>query len=126
MATKQIKRRARKTLEPARRKATTFRLEPRLQSNLSMLGEILKTPLNRLVNEAVAGYLEKRTVQVESDLQSILDRVKAARRADPHFESAIRAFADSEANLGSEDPAEGRTQPGRGPAQSLVHQMLHV
>src|SRR5580698_1577405 len=111
MATKQIKDGARKIFEPARRKATTFRLEPRLQSNLSMLGEILKTPLNRLVNEAVADYLERRTVQVESDLQRILDRIKAARKADPHFESAIRAFSDSEANLGSEDPAEGRTQP---------------
>jgi len=126
MATKQMKQRARKTPEPARRKATTFRLDPRLQSNLSMLSDILKTPLNRLVNEAVAGYLEKRTMQVESDLQAILDRVKAAREADPHFESAIRAFADAEASLGSEDPAEGRTQPSRGPAQALIHQMLHA
>jgi len=91
-----------------------------------MLSDILKTPLNRLVNEAVAGYLEKRTMQVESDLQAILDRVKAAREADPHFESAIRAFADAEASLGSEDPAEGRTQPSRGPAQALIHQMLHA
>ena len=54
---------------------------------------------------------------MESELQSILDRVKTARKADPHFESAIRAFADAEASLGSEDPAEGRKQPSRGSAR---------
>ena len=91
-----------KTPGVARRKATTFRLDPRLQNNLSLLGQVLKKPLNSLVNEAVAGYLDKRSAEVESDLQRILDRIKASRRADPHFDSAIDAFVDSEARLGAD------------------------
>ena len=123
MATKP---RPRKTPGVARRKATTFRLDPRLQNNLSLLGQVLKKPLNSLVNEAVAGYLDKRSAEVESDLQRILDRVKASRRADPHFDSAIDAFVDSEVRLGADDPAEGRTHPRSGPAQTLVHRLLHA
>jgi hypothetical protein len=120
------KRRRHKTPGVARRKATTFRLEPRLQENLSLLGQVLKKPLNSLVNEAVASYLEKRSAEVESDLQRILDRIKASRRADPHFDSAIDALVDSEARLANVDPAEGRIRPKAGPAQTLIHRLLHA
>jgi predicted transcriptional regulator len=109
---------------PARRKATTFRLDPELQENLSLLSEVLKKPINRLVNEAVKGYLEKRSAEVESDLQRVLDRVKASRRNDPKFEYAIDAAVEAEALFAAEDPAEGHAHPKAGPSQVAVHKLI--
>jgi hypothetical protein len=72
------------------RKATTFRLEV-------VLGGLLKQPLNRLVNEAVRGFLEKRSAEIEADLERTLQHLKAYRKKDPSFESAIQQFVDAEA-----------------------------
>ncbi len=108
----------------ARPKATTFRLDPPLQEGLVLLQAVLKKPLNRLVNEAVKGFIEKRTAEVESDLQQVLMRVKAYRRSDPKFEKAIAQFVDTEARLGSGDPAEGGAEASTGPAQVMVHKPL--
>jgi predicted transcriptional regulator len=105
-------------------KATTYRLDPKLQEGLAMLGQILKRPLNRLVNEAVEAYLRTRSAEVEADLEQVLKRVRAYRTKDPDFETAIVAFAEAEAERGTEDPAEGRPQPQAGPAQSLVREVL--
>lgn len=121
MAVKQIPTKNRR---PAGRKATTFRLDPKLQENLVLLSHVLKKPLNRLVNEAVKGYLEKRSAEVESDLQRILDRVRASRLDDPKFEYAIDATVESEARFTAEDPAEGRAGPIPGPAQVAVHRLI--
>lgn len=119
-----IKQRAAKARNPVRRRATTFRLDPVLQESLALLSMVLKKPLNRLVNEAVEGYLAKRSAEVESDLQRILDRVKAARRRDPKFEYAIDATIDAEARFAAEDPAEGTADLKAGPAQLAVHRLI--
>ena len=107
-----------------RRKATTFRLDPPVQQALLLLQAVLKKPLNRLVNEALQGFIEKRTAEVESDLQQVLTRVRTYRRSDPKFEKAIAQFVDAEASLGSDDPVEGHTQPKAGPAQTMVQKLL--
>jgi hypothetical protein len=112
---------------PAERKATatTFRLDPPLQEGLVLLQAVLKKPLNRLVNEAVQGFIERRTGEIEADLQQVLARVQAYRRSDPRFEKAIAQFAAAEASLASDDPAEGRRLEARtGPAQTLVQDLL--
>ena len=75
------------------RKATTFRLDPRLEKGLALLGEVRRVPLNRLVNEAVGEYLDTRSATVEAELEETLRRVKAYRHADTDFESAISKFA---------------------------------
>jgi len=106
------------------RKATTFRLDPALQVGLALLGRVLKKPLNRLVNEAVRGFIEKCSVEVEADLGRTLERLKACRQKDPHFESAIAQFVEAEASLGRDDPMEGRPRPAAGPAQTMVHELL--
>jgi predicted transcriptional regulator len=108
----------------SQRKATTFRLDPAVQEGLLLLQAILKKPLNRLVNEALQGFIEKRVAEVESDLQRVLTRMRTYRRSDPKFEKAIAQFVDAEASLGSDDPAEGRTQRKAGPAQTMVQQLL--
>jgi len=106
------------------RKATTIRLDPTLQAGLAVLGQVLKKPLNRLVNEAVRGFIEKRSAEVEADLERTLERLKACREKDPRFESAIAKFVEAEASLGRDDPMEGRPRPAAGPAQTMVHTLL--
>src|SRR3990170_2078138 len=106
------------------RKATTFRLDPRLEKGLVLLGEVRRVPLNRLVNEAVGEYLDTRAATVEAELEETLRRVKAYRQADAHFESAISKFADAEAKSAAQDPVEGRTTRAKGPAQRLVRELI--
>src|SRR5687768_5868774 len=85
------------------RKATTYRLEPRFQKGLALLGTITKKPANRMVNEAVGAYLASRAADVEADLEKTLRRVKAYRNADPEYESAIAKFVEAEAEWAGED-----------------------
>jgi predicted transcriptional regulator len=105
-------------------KATTVRLEPRLLRGLELLRGFTKKPLNRLVNEAVLGFIERRSAQVESDLQDQLARVRAYRRSDPGFERAIGELVDAETRHGARDPIEGRSRKATGPAQAKVRELL--
>jgi predicted transcriptional regulator len=108
-----------------RRTATTLRLEPQVQERLNVLAKHLQQPLNKLINEAVRGFIEKRSLEVEADLQESLRRLQAYRTADPDFESAIAEFVESETTLASEDPAEGEAKPrAAGPAQRMVRELL--
>jgi predicted transcriptional regulator len=106
------------------RKATTFRLDPRFQKGLTLLGEVRRVPLNRLVNEAVGEYLDAHAATVEAELEETLRRVKAYRQVDPGFESAISKFAEAEAELAADDPVEGQTTRAKGPAQRLVRELI--
>lgn len=106
------------------RRATTVRLDPVLQEGLALLQGVDKKPLNRLVNEAIRDYLEKRGAAVEAELQQILSRVRAYRRADPNYQRAIAEFVAAEAALGAGDPVEGRAEPAAGPAQRMVQALL--
>src|SRR5713226_2446647 len=108
----------------APRKATTFRLAPLYQESLKLLGQLKKMPLNQMVNEAVGEYIETRSAEVEADLEETLRRLKAYRKADPNFESAIAKFAEAEAVMADEDPVEGKAAPAAGPAQRVVRELL--
>ena len=88
-----------RTASDRERKATTFRLDPQLHKGLVLLQGVLRRPLNRLVNEAVQGFIERRTAEVESELLEVLTRVRAYRRSDPKFENAISQFVAAEASL---------------------------
>jgi hypothetical protein len=115
-----------KVEEPPAVKVTTLRLAQPLHRKLELLQRVLKKPLNKLVNEAVDAYVERRTAEVELDLKETLQRVKAARQQDPKFKRAIAEFADAEARHAKKDPVEGRVvrDSDPGPAQSLVRSML--
>src|SRR5438552_18373873 len=93
--------------EPAAVKVTTLRLAQPLHRKLELLQQVLGKPLNKLVNEAVDDYVERRTAEVELDLEETLQRVKAARKKDPKFKHAIAEFAAAEARYAKADPAEG-------------------
>lgn len=114
---------ARPSNRPPRR-ATTFRLEPRLQRGLELLSEARKAPLNRLVNQAVDEYLDVQAASLEADVEDTLRRIKAYRHSDPDFEGAIAKFAQAEADRATEDPVEGRTTRAQGPAQRLVRELI--
>ncbi len=88
-------------------KAKTLRLAPEYEAGLALLKGVLGVPVNKMVNEAVAEYIRKRTAEVEADLTGVLDRVKAYRCADPHFKQALAKFVDAEARQGQRDPVEG-------------------
>ncbi len=108
----------------APRRATTFRLEPRLQRGLELLSEVRKAPLNRLVNEAVNEYLDVQAASLEANLEDTLRRIKAYRNSDSDFEVAIARFSDAEADRVAEDPVEGRTTRAQGPAQRQVRELI--
>lgn len=95
------------------RKASTFRIDPTVQAALENLSRILKRPMNHLVNEAVKDYVDQRGQEVERDLEATLVSLRAYRKRDPHFQTAIAAFVDAEARFGKEDPAEGKVVIGK-------------
>lgn len=111
---------------PAPVKVTTLRLAQPLHHKLELLQQVLGKPLNKLVNEAVDDYVERRTAEVELDLVQTLERIQAARRQDPGFKRAIAEFAAAEARHAKSDPVEGTVLQSAepGPAQSLVRSML--
>ena len=90
------------------RKATTVRIDPLVQAALENLSRVLKRPMNQLVNEAVKNYVERRSREVEHNLEATLTSLRAYRKRDPHFQTAIAASVDAEAQLGKDDPAEGK------------------
>jgi hypothetical protein len=116
--------RAQSATAPAQPKATTLRLNPNLDAGLSLLQRLWKTPRNKLINDAVQSYLERRTAEIETDLKDILVRVQAYRRADPQFKRQWEAFVDAEARHAQDDPVEGGVRHKAGPAQTLVRDLL--
>jgi predicted transcriptional regulator len=107
-------------------KVTTLRLAQPLHRKLELLQDVLGKPLNKLVNEAVGDFVERRTAEVELDLEQTLQRIKAARKKDPKFKRAISEFVAAEARHAKDDPVEGTVVRGaeRGPVQSMVRDML--
>lgn len=95
------------------RKATTVRIDPLAQAALENLSRVLKRPMNQLVNEAVKDFVDRRSREVEHDLEATLTSLRAYRKRDPHFREAIAAFADAEARFGKDDPAEGKVVIGK-------------
>lgn len=116
-------------------KASTFRIEPRVQAGLEQLSRILARPMNQLVNEAVKDFVRRRSREVEHELESTLASLRAYRQRDPDFEDAIDGFAKAEAKFGKDDPAEGTVVIGRlvngrlvedtGPIQKEIDKLLN-
>lgn len=116
-------------------RAKTLRLIPEFEVGLGILKNILRKPVNKMVNEAVGEYIEKRTAEVETDLRGVLEKLKAYKRADPKFASARAQFVEAEARYGADDPVEGvvfdveppQRSAGKskmGPSQTMVRELL--
>jgi hypothetical protein len=105
------------------KKATTFRIEETTMVGLEKLSAILNKPLNKLANEAVREYVARRISEVEVDLASTLEDLRAYRKADPNFERSMAEFIEAEASA-THDPVEGRVSEV-GPAQQRMSKLLH-
>jgi hypothetical protein len=75
----------------------------------------MRQPVNRSINEAVRDFIERRSSEVEADLQESLRRLQAYRVADPDFESAIGRFVDAEAASVRDETAARETPPVHSP-----------
>jgi predicted transcriptional regulator len=105
------------------RKSFTLRIEPLLRQQLDELAEASETPLNRLINDALRDFVGKRSLELEGELQSRLDRLRSYRRQDPKHEKAIEAFAKAEGAV--PDPVEGRAHAKRGPIRKSIVRLLN-
>jgi predicted transcriptional regulator len=86
------------------RVAFTLRMDEEERAALEDLSRIEGRPVNQLLNDAVKSYLNRRSPE-EQRLEASLERLRAYRKRDPGFGSAMAAFVQSEASL--EDPVEG-------------------
>ena len=104
---------------------TTLRLEPELRSGLEVLQTALGTPLNKLVNMAVADFVAAKAAHVESELEAALKRIKTLRRADPTFAKEFKAIAAAEIKYCKHDPVEGKAfREDPASAVSLVRRVV--
>lgn len=92
---------------PWKLKATTLRLEPRLQAGLELLRGVTGVPVNKLVNEAVEKYIEQRSTDLTRDLTQVLKKLAEYKETDPQFKRALELALESERSLLHRDPAEG-------------------
>src|ERR1700678_4199532 len=103
----------------------TLRMDEEERTALEDLSRIEGRPVNQLLNDAVKHYLSRRSPE-EQLLEASLERLRAYRKRDPGFRSALKALAESEASL--EDPVEGKPfeqsgasqAAGTGPAKTRV------
>jgi len=84
-------------------KASTMRLKPELQSALDNISAQLNRPKNKIVNQAVAEYLEKTSYKLRDDIEGTLQKLRAYRSKDPSFEADIERFSDGEAAYSRDD-----------------------
>lgn len=121
------------------RKPSTFRIEPSVRGALEHLSEVLNCSMNQLVNEALEDFIARRSRQVEQDLEATLARLRAHRTRDPHFQEAIAAAVEAEAQHSRDDPAQGEVVIGKlvdgqliesaeeaGSVQSKIHRLLNA
>lgn len=108
----------------------TLRIDAEERAALESISQIEGRPVNQLVNEAVKSFLGRRRPK-ELSLETSLARLRAYRKRDPEFRTAIAAFVESEATL--DDPLEGEWFEGEidggehapaGPAQSRIRELL--
>ena len=107
------------------RVAFTLRMDEEERAALEDLSRIEVRPVNQLLNDAVKSYLNRPSSE-EQLLEASLDRLRAYRKRDPGFGSAMTAFVESEASV--EDPIEGKPfeksgtgqAAGTGPARNKI------
>ena len=105
------------------RKAFTLRIDPLIRERLDELAEASDTPLNRLINQALRDFVGRRSRELEGELQSRLDRLRAYRLQDPDDEKAIEACAKAEG--AHPDPVEGRARAMSGPIRKSIVRLLN-
>lgn len=108
-------------------KASTIRLKPELQSALDAISNHLDRPKNKIVNQAVAEFLEKTTFRLKDDLEGTLRKLNAYRSNNPNFEDEIERFVVAESSGAAADNHEGQVFSGENSAlKSEIRNMIHA
>ena len=107
-----------------KRVATTFRIDPVVKAGLYKLSKLKHESLNQLANEAFKEFVARRTLEVEDELESTLEDLRAYRKSDPNFERAIAEFVEAEMTV-KHDPAEGRVVTEIGRNEAVVLDLLN-
>ncbi len=105
-------------------KATTIRFDPLVKGGLAMLSKLKGRSINQIVNEAAKEYVARLNLEVEDDLESTLDDLRAYQKSDPKFYRAMAEFVEAEATV-KHDPAEGRIVTQINPTKSVVRKLLN-
>jgi hypothetical protein len=69
-----------------------------------MLSKLSGRSLNQLANEAIKEFVGRRSREIENDLEATLADLRAYRRRDPDFETAIGKVAEAEAAMTHDPP----------------------
>ena len=109
-----------------KRRASTHRLDEALETSLDRLSKILRQPKNRLINEAVKLFVQQRSRELEQELEATLATLRTYRQADPNFEMAISAFAESEGSGARVDPVDGVPVAAAGSVQRQIRELFHA
>jgi hypothetical protein len=105
--------------------ATTVRLNPETRRGLELLQDALGLTMNKLMNDALALFVSRRTAILQSDLETSLARIKEYRKSDPRFAKDFEEIARAEVKHRGEDPFEGVAyRKGAGSAVSMVRQVI--
>ena len=108
-------------------KASTVRLKPELQSALDAISGHLNRPKNKIVNQAVAEFLEKTTLRMRDNIEGTLQNLRAYRSQDPGFEADIERAAEAESAYAAEDAHEGKVRSSSSrPLSDEIQELIHA
>lgn len=76
--------------------------------NLRVVSETMGRPMNKLVQAAVAEFLERESERLADEMSPRVEALRSyARNLKKNRREAIDAVIDAEAEHGKDDPAEG-------------------
>lgn len=107
-------------------KATTVRFDKSVHSALNRLSRQKRRPKNKLINDAVALYVEQEAEALAGEAETVLKQIKAYRASDPGFEAAIAAFAEAEGEYGSNNAVEGAVAKHTSSLAKKIHRLVHA
>lgn len=104
------------------RSVLTLRADDHTVAALRNLSRVVGRPVNQIVVEAVETYLDRRTREVEADLEAQIRALRAYRDRDTGYDLAIAEFADAECVR--EDPIDGALAAPAGPVSREIRDLL--
>lgn len=108
-------------------KASTFRLNPELQTSLEVISAHFGMTKNKIVNQAVAEFLEKRATVLRDDLDSTLQKLRVYGQKDSRVDAAIERFVVAEAAQADGDAHEGRSEKAsEGSLSQEIEELIHA
>lgn len=104
--------------------ATTLRIDPLLKERLTRLSQLRRTPMNKLVAQALEQFVAEDSLLLQAELEASIAELRRLRQSDPDFEDAIGKVARAELST-DDDPAQGQVSlPGERRTTEFVRGLL--